>query len=80
MFNDKDIEIKEETHINLDNEKQNIKKENNNTSILLKEFNLGANSKKDEKKAIDSASKLCSGFINNTLVQVVDDTLFYDGF
>ena len=50
MFNDKDIEIKEETHINLDNEKQNIKKENNNTSILLKEFNLGANLKKNEKK------------------------------
>ena len=36
--------------------------------------------KKEEKNVIESTSKLCSGFINNTLVTVVDDTLFYDGF
>ena len=80
MVNDTDIEIKDETHINFETEKQNIKNENNNTSILLKEFNLGKNMEKDEKNAIESISKLCSGFINNILVTVVDDTLFYDGF
>lgn len=36
--------------------------------------------KKNEKNSIESTSKLCSGFINNTLVTVVDDTLFYDDF
>lgn len=52
----------------------------NNNKIENNIKNLGIVSKKLENNKIKSIEKLCIGFINNNLVRVVDDLLFYNGF
>ena len=43
-------------------------------------FSLGVDSKKIEVNTNKNNEKLFYGFLNNNLVQVVDNKLYYDGF
>ena len=43
-------------------------------------FSLGVDSKKIEANTIKNIEKLYYGFLNNNLVQVLDNKLYYDGF
>ena len=54
--------------------------ENNNPVLIDEHFNIGIDSKEKEKNEIISKSKLCLGFIDNNLVRVMDNLLFFNGF
>ena len=58
----------------IENIQIHIKKQNLNNS-----FNLGKNIEKINIEVNKDIAKLCSGFIDNKLVTVLDDIIYYNG-
>ena len=43
-------------------------------------FNIGIDSKKEIAEKIKDISKMFNGFLDNKLITIIDDHLYYDGF
>ena len=74
IFKESNLEEKKET----ETEKTLL---NNNSTINYEAvFNIGKNIQKEKEKENMEIGKLCNGFIDNKLVTVIDDKLYYNGF